>query len=295
MKSIRDQQDKMTRELAGYGELFKIEDGQMALENIEKQTEAVLAYGDTLRQLKESGVTGGLLDEIIGMGVDDATAYGNQLLNMAPEDLEAYIQAWDEKQAAAQRIAQEFYQDQLDTLETEYNDKLGQALGELTGTAFDSGQDTAEGLINGLKDKEETLYAQARKMADEVSRILAQAHAASGEVDGSHAGGLAFVPYDGYVARLHQGERVLTAQEAKEYIARATPRNFDLPNQKQSRPDLGSMLSQAVNAMGTAAGANAGTYRVEVPLSINGKEFGRAIIDDLRSVMKSNPEVVSDR
>ena len=36
-------------------------------------------------------------------------------------------------------------------------------------------------------------------------------------VDGSHAGGLAYVPFDGYIAELHKGERVLTAREADEY------------------------------------------------------------------------------
>lgn len=78
-------------------------------------------------------------------------------------------------------------------------------------------------------------------------------------------------------------------------VARNIESAIPIPTIRPQNQDIGSMLSQAVNAMGTAAGANAGTYRVEVPLSINGKEFGRAIIDDLRSVMKSNPEVVSDR
>lgn len=32
--------------------------------------------------------------------------------------------------------------------------------------------------------------------------------------DGSHAGGLDYVPFDGYIAELHKGERVLTAKEA---------------------------------------------------------------------------------
>lgn len=42
---------------------------------------------------------------------------------------------------------------------------------------------------------------------------------ASGDasVDGSHAGGLRSVPFDGYIAELHQGERVLTREEATEY------------------------------------------------------------------------------
>ena len=35
--------------------------------------------------------------------------------------------------------------------------------------------------------------------------------------NGSHADGLAYVPFDGYVAELHKGERVLTAKEAKAY------------------------------------------------------------------------------
>ena len=34
-------------------------------------------------------------------------------------------------------------------------------------------------------------------------------------VDGSHASGLDFVPFDGYRAELHRGERVQTASEAR--------------------------------------------------------------------------------
>jgi len=34
-------------------------------------------------------------------------------------------------------------------------------------------------------------------------------------VHGSHADGLDYVPFDGYIARLHRGERVLTAEEAR--------------------------------------------------------------------------------
>ena len=37
----------------------------------------------------------------------------------------------------------------------------------------------------------------------------------SGTVDGSHAGGLGRVPYDGYIAELHKGERVLTKGEVE--------------------------------------------------------------------------------
>jgi hypothetical protein len=51
---------------------------------------------------------------------------------------------------------------------------------------------------------------------------VAQAIAALGvlgvkQINGSHAGGLTSVPYDGYTAELHAGERVLTAFEARNY------------------------------------------------------------------------------
>ena len=44
-----------------------------------------------------------------------------------------------------------------------------------------------------------------------------QSSTGSSRIDGSHAGGLAYVPFDGYIAELHKGERVLTADEARNF------------------------------------------------------------------------------
>jgi hypothetical protein len=41
--------------------------------------------------------------------------------------------------------------------------------------------------------------------------------------DGSHAGGLSYVPFDGYQAVRHQGERVLTRQENLRYATPTQP------------------------------------------------------------------------
>ena len=55
---------------------------------------------------------------------------------------------------------------------------------------------------------------------------------------------------------------------------------------------FGSIAAGMVNGMQTAV-AGGGNYRVEIPIIINGREFSRAILPDLRAVEKSNPEVVS--
>ncbi|MEG2919251.1 MAG: hypothetical protein RR851_15150, partial [Clostridium sp.] len=46
-------------------------------------------------------------------------------------------------------------------------------------------------------------------------------------MDGSHYNGLSYVPFDGYVARLHKGERVLTAEENKSGVQRGTTKGGD--------------------------------------------------------------------
>lgn len=67
--------------------------------------------------------------------------------------------------------------------------------------------------INWLKDK----LAFWRSANEEMSE----------GADGSHAGGLDYVPFDGYKAILHKGERVLTAQENKTYQNNTTNKSGD--------------------------------------------------------------------
>lgn len=61
----------------------------------------------------------------------------------------------------------------------------------------------------GVKDSVDQVHAtQLATKSSTTGTIL---------VDGSHALGLTRVPYDGYIAKLHKDERVLTAAEAKQY------------------------------------------------------------------------------
>ena len=104
--------------------------------------------------------------------------------------------------------------------------------------------------------------------------------------DGSHAGGLGYVPYDGYLAQLHKGEMVLTAGQA------AMLRNSQ---GGVTTGQLQQAVSTAVNGMAMMNGGSSLPEEITLTLkSDDGQVMGRWLVPFVRSENRSNPEVVSD-
>ena len=96
---------------------------------------------------------------------------------------------------------------------------------------FDAGASILQSLWDGLMSIGDKLLGWvgdlAGKIGDFVGGIIDgfqsvvsganEAKSAARSVDGSHAGGLDYVPYNGYIAELHEGERVLTKQQNEDY------------------------------------------------------------------------------
>lgn len=111
-------------------------------------------------------------------------------------------------------------------------------------------------------------------------------------VDGSHAGGLWRVPYDGYVAELHRNETVLNAQEADVW---RSMQGAAQPVAAVTAADLRTVTASAVNALGTMNSGGGGRYVCELHVHLGEKEFYRQTIDAFRAVNRENPEVMDDR
>lgn len=93
----------------------------------------------------------------------------------------------------------------------------------IAGALFDAGANIFNSLWEGLKsiwegisswvsEKVQWLSEKVQFWRNESNKV-----AGSGGSNGSHASGLDYVPFDGYRATLHQGERVLTQEENKRY------------------------------------------------------------------------------
>ena len=85
---------------------------------------------------------------------------------------------------------------------------------------IDAGSKVVDSIKQGISDAWEGLKTWFNNLWDSLFKnrsVDVNVNATSSGVNGSHAGGLAYVPFDGYIAELHKGERVLTASEASEY------------------------------------------------------------------------------
>lgn len=84
---------------------------------------------------------------------------------------------------------------------------------ELPQKIFDVGVNAAKKLVDGIKSMASWVKKQVSSFVDGI----VDGFTGTMKANGSHAGGLDYVPYNNYVANLHRGEMVLTAKEAESY------------------------------------------------------------------------------
>ena len=255
-EGVMEKAADMSGELSDF-DLFTSDDGDMHLWSLQPMIDSINAYGDAIMALKERGVADTLLTEILGMDRADATAFANELLGMADEQYDGYMDLWKQKEDAAQRVAQTIYASEVEAINAEYSEKLPDVLGE-------SAQNAMGAFSENLAEAGQGAVNTARSIADaviaEIERINAaqRLHSAVLSASGSFGGQL--------------GAKANNAAEAK----------------SASASSVASKTGSAV------AMANSTTSSREIVLNINGKEAARALVDDIRSVEDQSPRIVSD-
>lgn len=78
-------------------------------------------------------------------------------------------------------------------------------------------------------------------------------------LDGSHADGLSYVPFDGYRAELHRGERVLTAEEN---LAYQTPTNIAVFTPQNNNKEVADLLRTLIKKIDSIDKSDAKTAKV---------------------------------
>lgn len=292
---LRDMIDSVIGAWATYGDSIPI-DG--LAESVNETIQAGQVTGTFADVLNWAGVSEDEFNAKLAAANDSAERAQIVLNQLANQGLPETAKAW--RDANEDIVAYNESQMKLD----EAMGQLGETLAPVAAglkDVFAEGVYAAADAVAWLIEKIETAINWLKDLNDRISNSKEwkeftaaestpasdyQALLDSYKIDGSHAEGLYRVPYDGYVAELHRGERVLTSGEADAYNALE---RYGGTGRTMTAQDFRASLAQAVNAM--AAMNRDMKVTVVSTMNVNGKEFYRETIEDLRTVNRSTPEV----
>lgn len=257
IEDVRNATDKMADNLSDFDLFHQEDDGFTFLWDIQPMIDSINAYGDAILALKDRGISDTLLEEILGMDRGEATAFANELLTMADEQYDGYMALWEEKEAAAQRVAEAIYASEVESINAEYSEKL-------PGLLADSAEGAMSTFTEGIADGGDKAVAEATRIADE---IIAQINRINAEQMFSAAANEALGKFNSSLG------------------SSVTSRNDAVSASKIASAQQAAMATSMATSMNSSR---------EIVLNINGKEAARALVDDIRSVEDQSPRIVSD-
>ena len=157
------------------------------------------------------------LPEIIIAGINILIALVQGIVESIPELATAATKAIIE--LAAYLISAENLE-KIISLGADLINALSEGIGNVIDTLSSVGEDVVESIKSGISSAWNGLVSWFNSLWDSLfgnRTVNVNVNARSSGVNGSRAVGLPYVPFDGYIAELHKGERVLNASEAEEY------------------------------------------------------------------------------
>lgn len=126
----------------------------------------------------------------------------------------------------------EMYGGKLSDENQEIVDTILESYDHMPKDAREDMKNTMEEMLNQMTSSERGLFTKASGIAGGIiSRLKASFNVDTSSLPG-HKSGLDYVPYDNYIARLHKGERVLTAEENKQLMQMEKASKLRTPNMK---------------------------------------------------------------
>lgn len=235
-------------------------------------------YIKNLEKAQQMGLSDDLLASLSDGSVQSAEYLASLVASPAQAaEVDALFQKVQEKKneftsaLTEQKLTvDETYQGMVDTAKAAIDDmKMGAEASEATA-------ETVQGMIDGLKSKMPALSDEIDAILAELSRLSGfgisfDINAVSSRIGGAllgngtkitpHETGLDYVPFDGYLAALHEGESVLTAEENRIW---QRFKNGSAP-QSMDYDALGATMRENVQAGGN--------------VYLDGKTVGRVISD----------------
>lgn len=135
------------------------------LYDLDTQLEQIERYQNGLNRLKGK-IPDTLMDEILGMDVNEADNFVEYLNSLTDSELAAYKEKWGSLQSQSKSFSESFFSGQLDSLKSEYEKEIQDAAEDAQKQMKAVGKNIAAGLIKGLESEKEVLNKACRKIAN---------------------------------------------------------------------------------------------------------------------------------
>ena len=218
---------------------LKISDIESSIPTVQNMTAALQDQLDYLTQYQDylaKARAAGVSDAVLGSLSDGSTQSFDYLKALATtgsaEEIRQLNDAYAQVEAAKSSLADSLTEQRLaaDSEFTALSDAATAAVASLDqyATAEGNMEHTVQGIADGIAAKVPAVQAQVNALLSALSSLDGAGIFGKGllgrsvkgskfslNLDGTHAVGLDYVPFDNYLAALHEGESVLTAEESR--------------------------------------------------------------------------------
>ena len=151
---IRSNIEGYKQKLLSVGEVFSVleEDGKKVLQvnDMRDQMKQMEAYAGYIKKLKEQKASEGLLSELTSMDFEDGSDFAYNLVKMSDSEFEEINELYKRRDELAQYLAEELYQPEIDSLNTNLKNDIAAKFGELPEAVREAGVESVKAFMEGL-------------------------------------------------------------------------------------------------------------------------------------------------
>ena len=150
---IKSKMDTLTEKQQSWGNVYDL-----------KQNIADIKRYQTNLKALENKIPESMMDKILGMNMDEATAYMDWFQGMTSAEQKAYLNDWNTMYSSSETFSKNFFSDDFGKIQKEYQDKLKKATDDLQAEMNQIGTNIAKGLTAGMDSESRNLSKTIKKI-----------------------------------------------------------------------------------------------------------------------------------
>lgn len=145
--------DGLTDKQQSYGNVYDLAQNIADIERYQADLKAL-----------EKKIPDSMMERILGMNVDEATAYMDWFRGMTKEQRDAYVKNWNKQQSMSESFSKSFFADDLEKIQTEYTTKIKAATKDFEKQMNNVGRNIAKGLSAGITSETRSAEKAMKKL-----------------------------------------------------------------------------------------------------------------------------------